>query len=156
MRELTKEAEELLKLAISQLGQQSEYAGFTKEDTLILSDRIADLDNQNPEKIEAVHISEAVQWEGNINVCIGRELFNIIGTCSGLGANIILPALTEHYLEKTKYTYDRIKEVFGADIKPILLEEIKLINLGKYGKKLSSWNKKLLYKQINKLFTKEG
>jgi hypothetical protein len=67
-----------------------------------------------------------------------------------------LPALVEKQLEKTKYTYDRIKEVFGIDIKPILLEEIKLINLGKYGKKLSSWVKKLLYKQINKLFVEEG
>ena len=153
MRKLTKEAEELLKLAISQLGSQSEYAGFTKEDTLILSDRIADLDNNKPKEIDACHLAEAIQYGGNINVCIGRELNNLI--LVGDQNNIILPAMIEKQLEKSRFMYDRIKEVFGIDIKPIILEEIKQINLGKYGKKLSSWNKKLLFKQVNKLFVKE-
>jgi hypothetical protein len=153
MRLLTQEAEELLKLAIRELGQQSEYAGFTKEGTLILSERIANLDNNKPEKIDAQHIAEAVQYGGNINVYIGRELNNFILSCEQM--NIILPALVEKQLEKSKFCYDRIKEVFGIYIKPIILEEIRLINLGKYGKKLTSWNKKLLYKQVNKLFVKE-
>lgn len=153
MRPLTKEAEELLNLAIRELGQQSEYAGFTKEETIILADKIADLDKNSNGKTDAQHISEAVQYGGNINVCISKLLRDIIYSCEQ--DNIILPAMVEKHLEKTKYYYDRVKEVFGIDIKPILCCEIAEINFGKYGKKLSSWHKKLLYKQVNKLFIKE-
>jgi hypothetical protein len=152
MRNLTKESEELLKLAIRELGQQSDYAGFTAEETKLLADKISSLDKNKPAEIRPEHLAEAIQYGSNINVFIGRELTNIIEYCGQ--NNIILPAMTEKHFERMKYSYERIKEVFGIDIKPILLKETSEINLGKYGKKLSSWKKTILFKQVNKFFVK--
>lgn len=144
MKTVTPEGQELLKLAINELQNDSKYAGMTEANITELAERIAALDNSD--SVEPQHIAEAVQYGGNINVWIGQEIQSfIVNEVNG----IIPPIKIEQHYKKQIAIIKRIKEVFQIDPVPIVLREISFINSGKYGKKFTTWSKNLLKKQVN-------